>query len=181
MTGANLIPEAAMAGALEAVKAYLRIDGGGEDVLLAGLALTATRLGEQFCAQLLIARPIDEIVPASGEWRRLAATPVRSISAVMGVPAEGAAFALPVDAYAIDIDANGDGWVRVSRPGTAGRVQVTLVAGVADGWDGLPEPIRQGVVRLVAHLHVHRDENDGAEPPTAVAALWRPWRRMRLR
>ena len=43
----------------------------------------------------------------------------------------------------------------------------------------VPEPIRQGVLRLVAHLFTTRDGSDG-EPPAAVTALWRPYRRMKL-
>lgn len=166
---------------IEEAKAYLRIEGAAEDAVLDGLAIAATGLCEGFTGQALIAREVRETVPASPEWRRLARTPVRSISGVEGLPAEGAAFALPTDAYAIDIDANGDGWVRVVRPGAAGRAIVTYEAGMAAESGGVPEPLRQGIVRLVAHLFTHRDAADGGGPPAAVAALWRPWRRMRLK
>ena len=40
-------------------------------------------------------------------------------------------------------------------------------------------PYRPRLLRLVAHLFASRDE-DGGEPPAAVTALWRPYRRMRL-
>jgi len=43
----------------------------------------------------------------------------------------------------------------------------------------LPEPLRQGIVRLAAHLYTVRGEAE-APPPACVAALWRPWRRLRL-
>jgi hypothetical protein len=43
----------------------------------------------------------------------------------------------------------------------------------------VPEPLRQGIVRLAAHLYAARGEVE-AVPPAAVAALWRPWRRVRL-
>lgn len=180
MIGAAPIPPAAIAGAIDPIRAYLRIDHAGDDAALLALAATAIRLGEGFCGQVLIARTLDEVVPVAREWRRLATTPVRAIAAIAGLPAEGAAFPLPVDAYAIDIDANGDGWLRVTAPGSAGRARVTMDAGMAADWATLAEPIRQGVVRLVAHLHLHGDGGDSA-PPAAVAALWRPFRRMRLR
>lgn len=103
---------------------------------------------------------------------------MRAITLVEGLPADGAAFVMPAGAYAVDIDANGDGWVRVMQPGAAGRVQVSFEAGMAADWVGIPEPLRQGVVRLAAHLFAHRDGPDDGGPPAAVTALWRPWRRM---
>jgi hypothetical protein len=37
------------------------------------------------------------------------------------------------------------------------------------------------VLRLAAHFYTYRtDAGAQAEPPAAVAALWRPWRRLRL-
>jgi hypothetical protein len=51
--------------------------------------------------------------------------------------------------------------------------------GIALDPNGVPEPIRQGVLRLVGHLFAVRDGADG-EPPAAVTALWRPYRRLRL-
>ncbi len=61
-------------------------------------------------------------------------------------------------------------------------VGATIIAR-ADGdppqdWVSVPAPIALGVTMLVAHLFDHR-ESDVA-PPAAVAALWRPYRRMRL-
>lgn len=179
MIAEQAIPPAAIAGALAPIKAYLRIEHDLEDDLLLSLAAVAIRLGEGFCGRVLIARTMGETLPACSDWRRLAATPVRAIVAVRGVPAEGADFPLPADAYAIDIDANGDGWVRVSNPGAAGRIAVTVDAGLAADWASLAEPIRQGAIRLVGYLHANRDGAEDA-PPAAVAALWRPFRRMRL-
>lgn len=91
-------------------KAFLRIEGDGEDALFAGFIRTATALCEAFTGQRLIGLP----------------------------------------------------------------------EGLAEDWNGIPEPLRQGIIRLVAHLYTHRDDADAGPPPTAVAALWRPWRRLRL-
>src|SRR3546814_6993895 len=86
-----------------------------------------------FVGQALILREEVQRLPVSREWQRLRWTPVSAITGVTGVPAEGAAFALPIGAYGVDIDGNGDGWVRVTAPGAAGRVDVTFMAGLEIG------------------------------------------------
>jgi len=165
---------------LEEARAFLRIETGGEDALLAGLLRSATDLCEAFTGHALIVRDVAEILGAGSGWRRLERAPVRAIAGVTGLPAEGAPFALAADAYAIEIDAQGEGWVRVTRPGAAGRVCVAYTAGMAEEWNGVPEALRQGILRLAAHLFTQRDGARDAGPPAAVTALWRPWRRMRL-
>src|SRR3546814_19735379 len=91
---------------------------------------------------------------------------------VTGLPAEGAVFALPIGAYGVDIDGNGDGWVRVTASGAAGRVDVTFMEGLATDWAGLPEAIRQGVGRPAAARFAQR-EGGGSAPPAGVSAPWR--------
>ncbi len=171
-------PAEAVADARDAAKAHLRIAGDAEDALIEGLAASAMALGEAFTGTAWIAREWTDVMPVSRAWQRVAIGPVAAITLVEGLPAEGSAFVLPGDAYAVDIDASGDGWVRVVAPGAAGRVRVTLSAGAAAGWGDLPPPLAQGAVLLIAHLFEHRESDAAA--PAAVSALWRPWRRMRL-
>jgi uncharacterized phiE125 gp8 family phage protein len=162
------------AAALAEVKAMLRMTSGEEDALVAACAEAALGLGEQFIGAVLIARTLRDVLPVSRAWQRLAYAPVRAIGAVAAV--DGAA--LTSEASAIDIDGAGDGWVRVIDAGYAGRIAVTCVAGLADGWAAIPAPIRQGVVLLAAHLFTERDA--AAATPAAVTALWRPFRRIAL-
>jgi uncharacterized phiE125 gp8 family phage protein len=171
-------PAPVIADARDAAKAHLRIASDAEDALIEGYAASALTLGEAFTGTAWIARDWTDVMPVSRAWQRVMIGPVSAIASVEGLPAEGAAFALPGDVYAIDIDASGDGWVRVIAPGVAGRVRVTLSAGAAAGWGDLPPPLTQGAVLLTAHLFEHREGE--AAPPAAVSALWRPWRRMRL-
>jgi uncharacterized phiE125 gp8 family phage protein len=176
-------PAGVLGAARDAAKAHLRIvsdsDNGDEDALIAELAAAALALGEAFTGTAWVARDgWTDVLPASRAWQMLGVTPVTAITAVEGLPAEGSAFALPPGSFAIDLDAEGQGWVRVTAPGAAGRVRVTLRAGAAADWGDLPPPMRQGAVLLIAHLFEHR-EGDSV-PPAAVAALWRRYRRMRL-
>jgi uncharacterized phiE125 gp8 family phage protein len=164
--------EADRAAAVAAVKALVRSGGAGEDALIGALVGEALDLAERFTGQVLIARALTERIAADGTWRRLAATPVLAIAGVTEV----AGAAVAADGYAVDIDADGDGWVRVS--GGARVVVVSLTAGLAADWVSLPGAIAGGIVRLAAHRFDARGE-DGA-PPAAVSALWRPYRRLRL-
>jgi uncharacterized phiE125 gp8 family phage protein len=168
-----------VAVALDEVKAFLRIEGSAEDAPIAGFIRSAADSCEAFTGRVLIARDAREVVAANGGWMRLAAGPVRSIDAVAGVGADGAEAALAAEDHAIDVDAAGDGWVRVARSAGAKRAAVRFTAGVAEDWNGVPEPLRQGIVRLAAHLYGARGESE-APVPASVAALWRPWRRLRV-
>jgi hypothetical protein len=52
---------------------------------------------------------------------------------------------------------------------------------LAEAWADVPQGLRHGAIRLAAHLYRRRDdEADVSTPPAAVAALWRPWRRLHL-
>ena len=159
---------------LAEAQAFTRIETGEEEALLAGLIRTASGLCEAFLRQVVIERGFDEQLRASPEWQRLDTAPVRSIDAVS---ANGAP--LPAAGYATDIDASGCGWIRIADPSVDGAVQISGTAGMAVSQNAVAEPIRQGVLRLVAHLFAGRD-GDGGDIPTAVTALWRPYRKVRL-
>jgi len=168
------------AAAVAEAKAYLRVETADEDALIERLLESAAELCEQFTRQTLVARNLIETIGASSAWARLGATPVISIVAVEGLLPDGAVLPIAAGQHAVDVDANGDGWVRVMSAGDARRVRVTYRAGIASQWAGLPEALRQGIVRLAAHFYTHRAASEDDGPPAAVTALWRPWRRMRL-
>jgi uncharacterized phiE125 gp8 family phage protein len=126
-----------------------------------------------------VARSFDCQLPASGSWERLSVTPVRAIAQVTGLDSDGVEAPLTSDGYTVDVDFAGDGWVRVTQATGISSVKVSGTAGLANDENGVPEPIRQGVLRLVSHLFTARD-GGGGEVPAAVTALWRPYRRMRL-
>lgn len=171
-------PAAAIDAARGAIKAYLRIEGTGEDAAIDAAARTALALGEAFTGTAWIAREWQAILSRSGGWHRLPTAPVTAITSVAALAPDGTAAILPLPAYAIDIDAQGGGWVRIAAAQPPARIRVTFTAGTAPAWDGVAPPLAQGAVLLAAHLLESRGA--AAAPPAAVAALWRPWRRVRL-
>jgi uncharacterized phiE125 gp8 family phage protein len=162
---------------LAEAQAYVRIETGEEEALLAGLIRTASAMCEQFTGQVVLSRDFTETLSSCGDWQRLALTPVRAINIVEAIGEDGSAAPLAASDYAMDVDSAGDGWVRVTNG--ARHIRVTGTAGMAADANAVPEPIRQGIVRLTAHLFNARDGR-GGDPPAAVTALWRPYRRMRL-
>jgi uncharacterized phiE125 gp8 family phage protein len=165
---------------LAELKAEARIATSDEDALLAGFVRAATDLCERFTGRLMIARAVTEIVSASTAWTRLGAAPVQSIEAVATLASGGVEVPLAGDAYGIDIDASGEGWVRLLAVREEKRLTVTYAAGLAADASDIPEALRQGIARLALHSYTQRDAREMEAPPAAVTALWRPWRRLRL-
>lgn len=182
MKRAIVTPAVLAPAALAELKEWLGITTTQDDAQLNALLRAALELCEQFTGLMPLQQLCEEVLPASCEWQVLGTHPVQAITAIDGLPAEGARFALPVANYAIDLDADGGGLVRVSNPGSAGRVAVRFTAGLAADWASLPDGLRHGVLRLAASQYRAREDESAlaAMPPAAVAALWRPWRRMRL-
>lgn len=180
MKRAIVMPAAPQPTALAELKDWLGITTAGDDAQLTALLSAAFELCEDFTGVMPLQQLCEEIIPACPEWMRIAVRPVQAILAVEGLPADGARFALPIEAYAIELDADGGGHVHVRNPGSAGRIAVRFSAGLAPDWAGLPAALRHGVLRLAAHQYRSRESDLPAVPPAAVAALWRPWRRLRL-
>lgn len=172
-----ILPPAALAE----LKEWLGITTAQDDAPLAALLRAATEMCEDFTQVLPLTATCEETLVPSGEWQALRTRPVQAITAVEALATNGVRSPLDAAAYEVELDAHGGGWVRIRQPLAHTRVVVRFTAGVAPDWASLPEALRHGIVRLAAHQHRQRD-SDGKEPspPAAVAALWRPWRRMRL-
>jgi uncharacterized phiE125 gp8 family phage protein len=175
------------------LKAYLRLDTPDEDAVLAGLLRSACGLCEAFTGTWLIERGAVETVAAKlTVWTgpgaaprglvqgvRLAAAPVAAIAMIEALYADGTSAVLTPAQYVASYE--DDGAARVATTdANAQRLRVTYTAGLSTSWNGVAEPLRQGIVRLAAHLFANRDAADEAGPPAVVAALWRPFRRVRL-
>lgn len=162
------------------VKAYLRIEQDGEDALLAGMIRTARGLCEAFTGLVLVnTRFVQSETPAA--TIRLARLPFRALAGVSVRTAAGVLQPVVGDGYTLTEQNDGGASLRVTAPvGQGERIEIDYWAGLAADWNGVPEDLRQGILRLISHLYTHRDDPEENGPPVAVAALWRPYRRMRL-
>ncbi|KQT34671.1 hypothetical protein ASG29_00415 [Sphingomonas sp. Leaf412] len=171
--GAVTLPPGDRDAALDAVRAQLRVETAQDDALIVAFAETALGLAERYTGRALLLRAMVAEMPAAAGWQLLPVAPVRAITAVAaGRPAA----VLAAGTFAVDIDAAGAGWIRAD--GVAAPLTVTIEAGEAASWAAIPAAIRQGVVLLAAHLFGDREGRQA--PPAAVAALWRPFRDLKL-
>ncbi len=101
------VPPTAEPVGLGELKAYLRLDTGDEDALLAGLLRSARALCEAFTRTWLIERGAVEIVPVvSKPGARLAGAPVGAVSKVEALYADGTSAVLTPDRYTVVYDAD---------------------------------------------------------------------------
>jgi uncharacterized phiE125 gp8 family phage protein len=175
-----ITPAAPSTSALAELKQWLGITIAADNAPLARLLAAALEACEGFTGLMPLEQTCEEVLPACTGWQKLATRPVQAIAAIETIGDEGVRTLLPAEAYALELEADGTGRVRLLAPeGT--RVAVRFSAGLVPAWDDLPEALRHGLVRLAAHQHREREGSGAAPlPPASVVALWRPWRRVRL-
>lgn len=162
------------------VKAFVRIDHDLDDLAIADLLKSAAGLCENFIGQISVLRELRDILPAKTQWQKLKRLPVSAIGLVEVLGVDGTATTLNAENYAIDVDSDSLGWIRLHNSEDISRIRVTYNAGLSTDWTTLPSSLRQGIVRLAGYFYANRDSVDAGDPPSAVTALWRPYRRMRL-
>ncbi len=177
-----LTPAALPSSALAELKQWLGITTADDDTALAALLDAALETCEAFTGQLSLEAVCEETLPQSTSWTALATRPVQAVTGLARLAHDGTRTQLAITDYAVTLSADGTASLRLTAsPTDDQRLVVSFTAGLAAQWDDLPASLRHGLIRLCAHQHRER-ENAGAAPlpPASVAALWRPWRRMRL-
>ena len=177
---------AVSAAAVDDARAFCRIDGAGEDVILAQLIAAGLEACEAYIGVPPVVRGYRERLAMTSTWQRLARYPVRAITGVSAVEDGLAGAALAGAAYEADIDACDRGRVRVIVPPGALGIEVAYSAGLAADWAACPRSLRFGVLHWVAAAMRGRDapSTSFAGPPPRAGEewlrLWRPYRAMRL-
>lgn len=171
---------------LNEARGWLRMGAAGagaDDAVVAQLIRAATNICEAFIGRWLIVRAGEEVAAlrdgAARPSAQPAARPVVAVDGVTLILPDGGETLLGEADYRVTIARDGTAHVAVHDARGARQARVAYRAGMAANANGIPEAIRQGIVRMVQHLHEARDGADGA-PPAAVAALWQPWRRLTL-
>lgn len=177
----TIIAPALLPGAaLDELKAWLAITTTRDDLALTALLRAALDTCEGFTRAMPIEALCEEVLPDNRGWHALATAPVRAITALETIAPDNTRTTVDPGLYQFDIGADGAGQVELRTALGHGRVAVRFTAGLAPDWQSLPEGLRHGVVRLAAHHYRERDAGGASAPPAAIAALWQPWRRMRL-
>jgi uncharacterized phiE125 gp8 family phage protein len=181
MKRAIVAPHPLSPAALGELKAWLGLSIGRDDDELVALLGAALELCEGFIGLLPLTAGCEDTLPAACDWQPLSARPVQAITGVAALAIDGTRRALLPAEIMLELDADGDGRVRLVNRIAETRLVASYTAGLAASWETLPEAVRQGVIRLAAHQHREREgDKPMPVPPAAVAALWRPWRRVHL-
>ncbi len=181
MMRAILVPPVLAPEALDELKNWLAISTPQDDVSLTGLLKSAVEMCEAFTRQAPLEMQCEEVLAARHDWQYLSTHPVQAITGVEQVLPDGTRSPLASGSYAVDLTADGGARIRLLSPFASGRIAVQFTAGVAPAWNVLPDGLRHGIIRLAAHNYRQRDlDAEKPVPPAAVAALWSPWRRLRL-
>ena len=181
MQRAIVTPAIVSSSALAELKQWLAITTTREDTALNQLLRAALDICEGFTRAVPIEATYEEVLPAASGWQSLGLAPVRSITGVQGIAADGSRFAIPAGQYLIDITFDQIGRISLINASGAAKIAVTYTAGIAATWDLLPAALRHGLIRLTAfHFRARETDVTSAMPPAAISALWQPFRRMRL-
>lgn len=176
---------------IDEVKSHLRVDGTGEDTLLASLVLTSRLHIESALGLALMTqgwRVVLDAWPADGAVG-LPIAPVQTIDAIRVRDQQGIAVAVDPGRYEFvpagrpqRIVPRGEGW---PAPGTRiAGIEIDVTAGYGAAAGDVPQPIRQALLLLIAHWYEHRDPFEIGAPqthvPGSVSRLLAPYRPVRL-
>ncbi|MEP0392317.1 MAG: hypothetical protein ABJ205_10015 [Erythrobacter sp.] len=171
--------------ALAELKSWLGITRPNEDPLLTDLLRMALAMCESFTGQAPLSQRIEERLSTSAKQSTLCSRPVTAVSKVEIVSQTGERSELASSQFDAEITSQGELNFRLLDPQDAQAVLVTAQAGIANSWNEVPPPLKQGIIKLCAHHYRDRDRpgdtnKAASSPPTIVSALWSPWQERRL-
>ena len=166
--------------ALDDLKSWLGISRPKEDPMLSDLLAASLSLCEAFTGQSPLEQTVEETVGSQFGSYMLSSRPVQSLVAAQIVNEDGSRVALDPAEFEFSIDHDYRACIKFKRNLEGRSIVVSVRAGIASEWNAMPEALKQGIIRLAAFHYRDRETGRDAEPPASVAALWRPWRTIRL-
>lgn len=163
---------------LNEVATYLKLDEAYDADLLARLVSSAREACELFTGQAMIHRDVSFEAVHQGTRFFLRGEPVAKLletSWTLGTDET----TLNVADLVRGIHA-GRSYVELPHVPIGADVRVAYRLGMSADWNGVPETLRLGLLRLVAHQYENRSQPGIVALPGAVTALWQPYRQVRL-
>ncbi|MEQ8405706.1 MAG: phage head-tail connector protein [Oceanicaulis sp.] len=198
MTLHLITPPAAEPVALDDAKTWLRVAHAEEDDLITELIRSAAARVEAETGLALIARSYREVLDAwsarrlsaYGQAVRVARGPLISVEAVRTYARDGTPEIWDTAEYRAETGEPGRIIAvypfSLPQPGrAAGGIEIEFTSGFGAAADAVPAALKEAVLRLVAQSYATAEPAESARRGEAglaedVAALLRPWRRVRL-
>lgn len=157
---------------------YLKLEQDEDSDLIASLIRSAREACELYTGQALLYRDVQLTAVHQGQRFFLRGSPVAALlAASWSIGDVETAF----DVAAL-VTAQQRGRTYVDLPGVpiGARVSVTYRLGLGADWNSVPESLRLGILRLIAHHYENRSKPAIGTLPGAVTALWQPYRQVHL-
>lgn len=191
MTAALITSPALEPVTLADAKAHLRLDSDDDDQLLTAAIVAARVHVEALTRRLLIEQGWRVYLDRWPKKRivTLVPAPLISVDAVTVYDANGDPSVVDADDYEVDtVAVPGRLVLSGSAPVAVGKavngIEIDVTAGYGPSSVDVPAPLRQAIVRLVAHWYEHRGavghDMAGSVPPLGFDALIAPYRILSL-
>ncbi|RMF08909.1 MAG: hypothetical protein D6763_08960 [Alphaproteobacteria bacterium] len=168
-------------------RAYLRLDGDDDNAVVAACIMAARQACESYTGRSLISQTWQLYLDRWPEGAIiLPRPPLQSVTSITVYDADGGATALDLGDFWVDSAAAPARLLAKSatvllQPGRRlGGIEITYDAGYGDSWNDVPQALRQGILMAVANFYEHRAADSAAGLPAPIAALWQPYRVVRL-
>jgi uncharacterized phiE125 gp8 family phage protein len=187
MSAILLIPPSAEPWSVAEAKAFLRVEHGDDDAIVASLIAAARGHVEALSRRALLVqrwRFVLDAWPSDGRFRARMG-PLRSVIAARVFDAAGNAHSIDVATFVVDAAADLIASPSWSMPlpgrGTAG-IELDVELGYGAGASDVPDALRHAIRMLVAHWYENRAALGAAAPmlPASAAALIAPYRMLSL-
>ncbi len=168
---------------LDEVKLHLRIDHNHEDSLLSACIVAARQACESYTRRGLITQTWQLYLD---QWPiaavHLPKPPIQSVNSIKIYGPADTETVIDPDHYQLVAGylrrQNGVAWPHPGR--IIGGIEITYTSGYGDSWNDVPMDLRQGLLMTIANLYENRTLVMGTALPKVVAALWQPYRVIRL-